>query len=50
MNEAELTAELIASSSAPGKRRQRAARVAATVRRFGGYRWVGVYDVKATRC
>jgi L-methionine (R)-S-oxide reductase len=45
MNEAELAAELIARSSAPGKRRQRAARVAATVRRFGGYRWVGVYDV-----
>ena len=45
MNEAELAAELIASSSAPGKRRQRAARVAATVRRFGDYRWVGIYDV-----
>jgi L-methionine (R)-S-oxide reductase len=45
MNEAELAAELIASSSAPVERGQRAARVAATVRRFGGYRWVGVYDV-----
>ncbi len=45
MNEAELTAELVGTSRAPEAREQRAARVAATVRRFGGYRWVGLYDV-----
>jgi L-methionine (R)-S-oxide reductase len=45
MNEAQLTAALDASSAAPGDRAQRAARVAASIRRFGGYRWVGVYDV-----
>lgn len=44
MNEAELTAELIASS-AGDDREQGASRVAASIRRFGGYRWVGVYDV-----
>ncbi|MDQ3997268.1 MAG: GAF domain-containing protein [Gemmatimonadota bacterium] len=47
MNEADLTAELVARSTAADDRRRRAARVAATVRRFGGYRWVGVYDVTA---
>jgi L-methionine (R)-S-oxide reductase len=45
MEEAELTAELVACSSGAEARQGRAARVAATVRRFGGYRWVGVYDV-----
>jgi L-methionine (R)-S-oxide reductase len=45
MNEAELTAELISSSSASDDRERRAERVAASIRRFGGYRWVGVYDV-----
>jgi L-methionine (R)-S-oxide reductase len=45
MDEAELTAELVASSGGGEARRRRAARVAAAVRRFGGYRWVGVYDV-----
>ena len=45
MNEAELTAELISSSSAGDDRERRAERVAASIRRFGGYRWVGVYDV-----
>ncbi|HEV3480401.1 MAG TPA: GAF domain-containing protein [Gaiellaceae bacterium] len=44
-NEAELTGELVASSTAAGDRRRRAERVAAAIRRFGGYRWVGVYDV-----
>ena len=47
MNEAELTAELVASSAAAVDREQRASRVAASIRRFGGYRWVGVYDVTA---
>ena len=47
MNEAELTAELVASSTAADDRERRAARVASTVRRFGDYRWVGIYDVTA---
>jgi L-methionine (R)-S-oxide reductase len=45
MNEAELTAELVAISAGADDRERRAARVAASVRRFGGYRWVGIYDV-----
>jgi L-methionine (R)-S-oxide reductase len=47
MNEAELTTELVATTSAPEEREQRAERVAASIRRFGAYRWVGVYDVTA---
>jgi GAF domain-containing protein len=47
MNEAELTAELVAGSAGADERQRRAARVAASVRRFGGYRWVGIYDVTA---
>lgn len=47
MSEPELTAELVASSTAGDDRAQRAARIAASIRRFGGYRWVGVYDVTA---
>jgi L-methionine (R)-S-oxide reductase len=47
VNEAELTAELVASSTAGEDRERRAERVAASIRRFGGYRWVGVYDVSA---
>jgi L-methionine (R)-S-oxide reductase len=45
MNEAELTAELVASTTAAEDREGRAERIAAAIRRFGGYRWVGVYDV-----
>jgi L-methionine (R)-S-oxide reductase len=45
MNEADLTAELVASSTAADERERRAERIAASIRRFGGYRWVGVYDV-----
>jgi L-methionine (R)-S-oxide reductase len=45
MNQAELIADLVASATAADDRARRAARIAATVRRFGGYRWVGVYDV-----
>ena len=47
MNEAELRAELEAAVGAPGVRDERAASVAAAIRGFGGYRWVGVYDVGA---
>ena len=47
MNEAQLAAELAAHSAGAGDRQQRAARVAALIRRVGGYRWVGVYDVTA---
>jgi L-methionine (R)-S-oxide reductase len=45
MNEAELTAELVASSTGADDRQRRAERIAAAIRRFGGYRWVGVYDI-----
>ena len=45
MNEAELNAELVASSTARDDRQRRAERIAAAIRRFGGYRWVGVYEV-----
>ena len=45
MNEADLTAELVATSSAPEERARSAERIAASIRQFGGYRWVGVYDV-----
>jgi L-methionine (R)-S-oxide reductase len=47
MNEAELTAQLAASSTAAEERERRTASVAAAVRRFGDYRWVGIYDVTA---
>lgn len=42
---AELTVALVEASAGEGDRAGRAARVAAVIRRFGGYRWVGVYDV-----
>jgi L-methionine (R)-S-oxide reductase len=42
---AELTAALVEASAGPDDRAGRAARVAAVIRRFGGYRWVGIYDV-----
>ena len=45
MDEAELNAELVASSTARVDRDERGECVAASIRRFGGYRWVGVYDV-----
>jgi L-methionine (R)-S-oxide reductase len=45
VNEADLTAELVATSSAPEERARSAERIAASIRQFGGYRWVGVYDV-----
>ncbi len=47
MNNVDLPLELLAASSGPELREDRAKRVAATVRRYGGYRWVGVYDVTA---
>ncbi len=47
MNEATVVAELAAISSAPEERDHRAMLVAATIRRFCGYRWVGIYDVSA---
>ena len=40
-----MTAELVALIAAADDREQRAARVAASIRRSGEYRWVGVYDV-----
>jgi L-methionine (R)-S-oxide reductase len=45
VNEGQLTTELVAASTAADERERRAERVAASIRRFGGYRWVGIYDV-----
>ena len=45
MNEDKLAVELVAVIDAAGGRDRRAAGVAAKIRRFGDYRWVGVYDV-----
>ena len=45
MNGGELTRELVEASAAAGDRGVRAERVAAAIRSFGGYRWVGIYDV-----
>ena len=45
MNEEELTVALVALLGAADGREQRAAAVAAAIRRVGDYRWVGVYDV-----
>jgi L-methionine (R)-S-oxide reductase len=42
---AELTVALVEATAGEGDRAVRAARVAAVIRRFGGYRWVGIYDV-----
>jgi L-methionine (R)-S-oxide reductase len=47
MNDARLTVELVEASAGAGERDRRAARVAAAIRRFGDYRWVGIYDVSA---
>jgi putative methionine-R-sulfoxide reductase with GAF domain len=41
----ELTRELVEASGAAGGRSASAERVAAAIRRYGGYRWVGIYDV-----
>jgi putative methionine-R-sulfoxide reductase with GAF domain len=43
----ELTDELAEIVGAAEDRQQRGARVAAAIRGFGGYRWVGIYDVGA---
>ena len=45
MNGGELTRELVEASAAFGERRARAERIAAAIRRYGDYRWVGIYDV-----
>jgi GAF domain-containing protein len=45
MRETELVAALSAAASGEDRRNGRAARAAAAIRRFGGYRWVGLYDV-----
>jgi L-methionine (R)-S-oxide reductase len=45
VNGVELTRELVEASTASGERTVMAERVAAAIRRFGGYHWVGVYDV-----
>ena len=47
MNEARLTGELVEISAARGERAAGAARAATAIRNFGGYRWVGIYDVGA---
>jgi len=45
VNESELNRALVEASCAGGDRPLRAAAVAAVIRRFGSYRWVGLYDV-----
>jgi L-methionine (R)-S-oxide reductase len=45
VNESELNRALVEASCAGGDRALRAAAVAAVIRRFGGYRWIGLYDV-----
>jgi hypothetical protein len=45
VNESELSAALVKASCAGGDRALRAAATATAIRNFGGYRWVGVYDV-----
>jgi L-methionine (R)-S-oxide reductase len=45
VNGGELTRELVEASAAFVNRNTSAKRVAAAIRRYGGYRWVGVYDV-----
>ena len=45
MNGGELTRELVEASAAFGERSARAERIAAAIRRYGDYRWVGIYDV-----
>ena len=47
MNDDKLMLELVALVGVGGHREQRGAAVAAAIRRFGDYRWVGVYDVTA---
>jgi L-methionine (R)-S-oxide reductase len=45
MDQDELTLALAALTDSGDDREQRAAGVAAAIRRFGDYRWVGIYDV-----
>jgi L-methionine (R)-S-oxide reductase len=45
VNGGELTRELVEAGAALGERSVRAERIAALIRRYGGYRWVGIYDV-----
>jgi L-methionine (R)-S-oxide reductase len=45
VNAGELTRELVEASAAFGERRARAVRIAAAIRGYGDYRWVGIYDV-----
>jgi GAF domain-containing protein len=45
MSEHDLGAELFEVTTSEGPWDLRAERAAAAIRRFGGYRWVGIYDV-----
>jgi L-methionine (R)-S-oxide reductase len=45
MKDRPLTLELRKAIALPAERNQRGARAAAVIRRFGAYRWVGLYDV-----
>jgi L-methionine (R)-S-oxide reductase len=47
MSATELTDELAELVGAAEDRQQRGVRVAAAIRHFGDYRWVGIYDVGA---
>jgi L-methionine (R)-S-oxide reductase len=45
VNEDDLTHELTVAAAGHAKRDRRAVLAASAIRRFGGYRWVGIYDV-----
>jgi len=45
VNEDELTHQLTVAAAGHADRDRRAVLVASAIRRFGGYRWVGIYDV-----
>src|SRR5438477_9483338 len=45
VNASDLTRELVEASTAGCGRALGAERAAAAIRRFGDYRWVGIYDV-----
>jgi L-methionine (R)-S-oxide reductase len=47
VKEGELITDLVEAVAGVGNRDLRATRVAAAICRFGGYRWVGIYDVGA---
>lgn len=45
MNDTSLPRQITELAAGPGSRAERAERIAQAIRRAGGYRWVGIYDV-----